>query len=212
MKDFELTMRLRNNHLKRRRLELGLSPRQIAEQTGVGYQTYLDLEGLRMSPLSKLGGWLPSAEKIAEFHGVGPEELWPEAVLSVVQPVVTREIDAGDFRELMFDDGADVDPERLLMDRELAEGVQEAIDELPPRQREVIRRRMMGYTLEEAGIGLPVTIVRHGRKDVALDNDTVSRERARGLEFSALQRLSKNQLLDEVWSGEMPARRPRMKT
>jgi transcriptional regulator with XRE-family HTH domain len=207
VRDLELTMRLRNNHIKRRRLELGLSTRQLAEQAGIGYPTYLDLEGLRASPLSRFGGWTPSAKKLAEFHGVGPAVLWPDAVLLVVQPVVTREIDAEEFLALMFDDGVVTDPERLLMARETEECLRRAIEDLPTRQQEVLSRRMEGATLEEAAVGLPVTKLSGNRTRMTLTRGTVSGSRARSIETDAYCGLRNNQLLNEARTGKRPAKR-----
>ena len=47
-KPFELTMRLRNNLLKSRRLALGLSCAALSEKAGVPMGTYCNLESLRV--------------------------------------------------------------------------------------------------------------------------------------------------------------------
>lgn len=51
MKELELTLRVRNNRLKQRRLSLGLTTHAIAEAAGVSYSAYIDMENMKSSPL-----------------------------------------------------------------------------------------------------------------------------------------------------------------
>ena len=101
MKDFELTMRIRNNRLKERRLAMGLSAPAFAEQAGVSYTAYIQLEGLKLHPMRlrrpwREGGleWRPVALKVAEFHRVLPEELWPDAILAVQKSEVVAKVES----------------------------------------------------------------------------------------------------------------------
>jgi RNA polymerase sigma factor (sigma-70 family) len=95
MRHFELQLRIRNNRLKQRRLELGLTPAGLAERAGLGYGLYLEYENLRRSPLRKQDlEWRPSALKLASFFGATPSELWPEAILAVQKHTLTTRVDA----------------------------------------------------------------------------------------------------------------------
>jgi transcriptional regulator with XRE-family HTH domain len=147
MRDLELTLRVRNNRLKQRRLELGLSPRELAEQIGMNYQGYLDYEGLRASPLGP-SGWKPTAVQIAEFHGVSPHELWPERILKIVCPTVTQTLDARDLHQLTgFPEVAD--PEQLLLERERTRVFDETLATIPARKQLILRRWSEGDTFTE---------------------------------------------------------------
>lgn len=147
MKDFELTMRLRNNHLKRRRLELGLSARQISEKIGCGYGEYLRLEGLTASPVGSRG-WRPIARAIADFHGVSCETLWPDAVLSVRSPTVSREIDGPEICLLAEHQR---NPEEVIMIAESSGLAMATLEWLTPREREVVTGVLDGETFKEIG-------------------------------------------------------------
>jgi DNA-binding XRE family transcriptional regulator len=78
MKEFELTLRLKNNLIKQRRVARGLTTTAAAEQAGVSYVNWINYEGLKLSPLhSKRGGWKTSATLIAKFFGCLEEDLFP---------------------------------------------------------------------------------------------------------------------------------------
>jgi RNA polymerase sigma factor (sigma-70 family) len=176
VREIELEMRLRNNRLKQRRRELCLSGPQIAEQIGICYGVYIALESMRRSPLGKTGEWRPVAMQIAKFHGASCEELWPDSVLSVTNPVVRREIDARDMLALL--DPESHDPERLLAQKEDAEGISRALDNLSARESDIIVGRFYdGLTYEQVGARL------HGR---------ISGERVRQIERNALRKLQRN--------------------
>ncbi|MDD5358625.1 MAG: sigma factor-like helix-turn-helix DNA-binding protein [Candidatus Nanoarchaeia archaeon] len=157
MRDFEVTIRLRNNHLKRRRLELGMISKEFAEAIRIAPGTYAALETMHDSPLTKYGQWRPVAQRIADYHGVPCEELWPEVVLAVERSVITREIDGAALRLLAEPPS---DPEQLLMAKE-AQQDESMIDDLvvgmPERQRQALVLHLEGNTLEEIGARFGVT-------------------------------------------------------
>ena len=143
MKDFELTLRLKNNQLKSRRLAKGLTVRQVAEQVGISYVLYLEYEGLRKSPLrSRVGKWRASAEAVAKFYGCTPEELWPWAILAVQLPELVVEVDG---EKLLGAVGlapeALPSPEEEVSGKEQSRALKQALSILPPIEAEVIRLR-----------------------------------------------------------------------
>jgi transcriptional regulator with XRE-family HTH domain len=100
VKELELTVRVRNNRLKQRRDELGLSQKQMADVVGIHHQQYGGLECMRLSPI-KDGEWTEPAVKLAEYHGVSIDELFPGAVLEVAQTTAVRKLDGGDVAALL---------------------------------------------------------------------------------------------------------------
>jgi len=193
--DIHLTIRARNNCLRARRLKAGLTPREIGEKSGVGYETYLRLEGLKASPIARLRvckiphcsrpicpaswlckdhsglkeladeyspklGWSSAAEKLAKFHNCTPVDLWPDAVLSIVNPVVEIEIDGEKLKRLtkgILSPG----PDHEIEARENKHELITAIKSLTPRQEEVLVERFIeNKTLKQAGEALEISASR----------------------------------------------------
>jgi len=167
VKDFDVTVKLRNNHLVERREALGLSAPQLAVALGIGYGQYLDLENMQASPMSKRyrGEMRPSAQRICDFFGVLPEELWPEQVLKVRRSVLRRKLDYGQMALMASDD---MRARRLLPDAavekmEAVRDVQIAVARiLDPKDRSVIKERFgldggEWHTLHEIGEKMGVT-------------------------------------------------------
>ena len=182
MKEIELTVRVRNNRLKERRLELGMNQAEFAAAAQVSLTAYRELEALRRSPLLQgdhCWRWRDIALQLARFHCVEPEELFPPAVLGIKTPVASRRINGDDIFPLLS-----AHQERLLEgpeaehDRaELHVALQGALGRLPPRDARVLRLRYgledgEERTLEEVGVVLDVT-----------------QERIRQIEARALSRL-----------------------
>lgn len=148
MKDFELSIRLRNNRLKERRTQLGKKTRELAEAIGVSYETYIAFENLRIAPFGRLTertgevAWRPSALKIARFYGVNPEELWPNVIMRVVKPEVVTKVDAQ--RVLALAKEAAVIPElpgpdELYEQQEMREQLNIVLTHLTDREVEVVQ-------------------------------------------------------------------------
>src|SRR3990167_9503791 len=91
--ELELTLRVRNNRLKQRREELGMTQAELAIAIGVNRSVYRKLEAMRSTPRIWVSGcwcWREIALQLARFHCVEPDELFPPAVLAVETPVVSR--------------------------------------------------------------------------------------------------------------------------
>lgn len=191
--EFELTLRLRNNLLKRRRRELGLKPRELAERIGISYGLYLQYEGLKESPLrsgKRRGGspWRPSALTIAEFYCCSPTELWPTAILSVTTPEVVREIEAKKLMAAMGVQPAELpSPEECVGHAEMVAAVERMLGKLRPREAKVMRLR---FGLGSDGDD-PMKLSEIG-KHICLERDpgyAVSTERVRQIERKALGKM-----------------------
>ena len=182
--DFDLTLRLRNNHLLAWREKMGLTQIQAATYTGIRRDEWAAFENLRRSPVHlRWGGWNKDALKISEALGVSPEKLWPDAVQAVRQPVVRRQLDGPEAMAF----AAVVGPRAALLPgpEEVAETnlMHRAFDKamttcLTPRERIVLTMRwgLDGQgerDLEETGTVIGVT-----------------RERCRQIELKALRKLN----------------------
>ena len=190
MRDFELQLRIRNNRLKSRRLGLGLSAPKMAVRIGVSYGVYLDLEGLKSSPLRGSGfaqrgprEWTNSALKIANFFCVLPEDLWPDAVLAVQKSTVTTTVDA---EALLLSAGAAAplelpSPSDRAEGEELSAAILESFADarLTPREEMVVRKRF--------GIGEKSD---HTYEEIIPSmGGSLSRERVRQVELRALRKI-----------------------
>jgi hypothetical protein len=191
--EFELTLRLRNNPLKRRRRVLGIKPRELAERIGISYGLYLQYEGLKMSPLSSGKSsseslWRPSALAIAEFYCCSPTELWPTAILSVTTPEVVREMEAKKLMAAMSVTPAELpSPEECVDHAEMLATLESMLGKLEPREAKVLRLRF--------GIGPdgaePMGLSEIG-KHISLERrpgHAVSGERVRQIELRGLRKL-----------------------
>lgn len=97
--EFAVTIKLHNNLLRERRQALGLRPRQLAGAAGVSYYAYLGLENLHASPYLKNGKFRDAAIKLAGFHKVFVEDLFPESICEVVKPTAELKISARSVRQ-----------------------------------------------------------------------------------------------------------------
>ncbi|MBW2672369.1 MAG: helix-turn-helix domain-containing protein [Deltaproteobacteria bacterium] len=193
VKDFELSLRLRNNHLKSRRLKLNLTQRQLAQRIGVTTGAYGGFESLRVSPLNnhlkkETIAWKPSAQKIAKFYGCDAAELWPGAVLAVTVPEIITEVGAEQLLPpaavaALLPEPA-TSPEDEVQSSQAADAVRKALDLLPKEHAEVLRRRF--------GIGNadgPMELAEVGRALPKANGHPRSRERIRQMEARALRYL-----------------------
>jgi RNA polymerase sigma factor (sigma-70 family) len=117
-----------------------MSQRVLAEAIGMRHAQYNAYETMRQPPLGKEGDWLPTARKIANFHGVEPEYLWPGVVIGIEQTVFTREVSED---EAMLMGGAPrpaLGPgERMEYDETLGQ-IEEVLHELPEREADMLAR------------------------------------------------------------------------
>lgn len=193
MKEFELTLKLRNNLLKKRRLALGLKPRELAEAAGIGYQTYLRYENLKDGPLRKDGTWKRSAIDLSTFHKTTPDDLWPDALLAVRQSELVAELAAEEAFALSgYAQSIELPatPEELFLEKEKNQVVGEALATLHPRVQQVLLRRIVDeQTLREAGEDL---LPAYGSRP-----HSISGERVRDLQNKGLSALENTRWMDD---------------
>jgi RNA polymerase sigma factor (sigma-70 family) len=123
------------------REDLGLNQRQFAELFGTHTNYYNQWETLRVSPVRADGEWAAMAIRLAEFHGVTPEWLFPDAVQSVKSNSATRELDTHEIVQLVSPERLMLPPSDRLHEAEAREGIRSLLDVLPPRERQILKWR-----------------------------------------------------------------------
>jgi len=180
VKELELTIRVKNNLIKQRRENAGLSQIQVAKGAGVSVSAIQGFELMHLSPIhQRWGGWTATARKLATFFEVEPETLFPEGVLAVVQPVAVRTVDARDVKQIVssYQERVLRGPESELTRRELRAEVADLIGTLKEREQRVLAMR---FGLTDG--------TDHTCEEVA-EEFGVTRERIRQIEAKALRKL-----------------------
>jgi RNA polymerase sigma factor (sigma-70 family) len=187
VKTFELTLQLRNNRLKARREQLGLGLVEFAKRARVAVDSYSRLERMIDSPIGRgsgfggVVGWRKVALRLAEFHAVPIDELFPDAVIAIQKSLAVLQVDGEELQRLSLDEveqlPAEVgDPEAKLLERERFNLIRASIDQnLKPRSRRIIRQRFYA--------DVPL-------RDIA-ERQSCSVERIRQLEAEALRELGR---------------------
>jgi len=166
MKELELTLTIRNNRLKARRLQLGLSQAALCKKVGIGQSRYGSLESLKRSPLVQIiGSWskykkatgddlVPCKDAVAlcKFYNVSFDELFPIATINVGKTKHVKEVDVNEllslpksFAPLLLTSNQEKSlksPEEILSDKEEAEAVIAAMNVLTPREKRVLSYRV----------------------------------------------------------------------
>jgi transcriptional regulator with XRE-family HTH domain len=152
MKQLRVNVQIKNNLLLERRERLGLTQIELALAANVEKAHYAQYETLRRKPLEKIWvgdceayDWRDDALKIAEFYEVDPEELWPDAVIRIDKPIVSRRMDAEQLFMLtetgqsvaLLPEGA----ESKVAKDELARKIRDTLKSLTPREEKVILTR-----------------------------------------------------------------------
>lgn len=150
--DFDVTVKLRNNHLVAFRESFGWSIKDFAEKCGMSYGTYWTLEAMVDSPVASKGGWKPSALKIAKFMNTDPEAIWPNVILKVrnsrVNLKVCSEQISAAFPQLFNENLLPPHPEEYIAAQDLEDLVRTAVMALETSERQAI---VLLYGLDGGG-------------------------------------------------------------
>lgn len=171
-----------NNELRKRRLSLGLSQKELSQASGVTITAVGNLETFRRMPSEK------EATQICrvldtDISTVFPEWLKlfkPKRTTVVTEHLVTEvQLTSGILNQYLLEDGQDqIDKvEEDIMNEELKEVIKRQLSSLTPRESKILTMRFgldgsNPKTLEEVGNQFGVT-----------------RERIRGIESKAIRRL-----------------------
>lgn len=179
MKELSVEVRVRNNLIRQRREELGLSQVQLAEKAGVSIFSYGALERMTRLPRTASGEWTRSARLLASFFNVRPGDLFPSTICDFGMPVMTRLVDSDEFVQLGQAHLPPVEPPGSELEHEqLRERIGEALATLSDREANLVRRR---YGIDTVQDGATL-------EELAQDNG-VSRERVRQIIYKALNKL-----------------------
>lgn len=182
MKDFRAKVKIYNNRLVQRRLDLGMTQQQLADAAMVPLGSYQALETMRLVPVDgRNGGPSHNAKRLMSFYDCGFEDLFPESIFKVVSTEICRDFNIDEISGLMAADGSaylPATPDEIYDERATAEALRDSLDTLSPREQQIISLRFFeDKTLEDAGSAL---------------DPPVLRERARQIEAKALRKLRHN--------------------
>lgn len=177
MKELEITVKVRNNRLKQRRLELGLTQIELAEAAGVHVNTYIRMEN--MNPKQALidtrhgcWKWAVNVLRLAEFFDVEPGELFPKAVIEMGVTKAIRKFDGEEMGTLIPETktkllSESMNPEEMILHKEELITINDIVEKKLTSQMKRVWQYVCleNFTLEE-------TAQKMG----------ISRERARQLE------------------------------
>jgi len=141
VKDFRVTINIRNNQLCERRERLGYSQQQMADAIGVHQSEYSRYESLLEKPLHRYTGRLrKAARKIVDYFGESPEVLWSEEIRAVKNNTLVKKFSGEQARDLVgaYTVRTALPPDRALEDQEFRQ-----------RLRHVLQTRL---TPQEAGL------------------------------------------------------------
>lgn len=139
MKEFEVSIRVRNNLLKQRRVELGLSQAGLCRATGMRPSEYSALETMKVSPLNAFGEWRPIAITLASFYGLPLENLWPKTVRALRSAQLTQRVTSAELFDLVGSRALPADEAMSFCETKAL--LASAVEKLRPRVRAVLSER-----------------------------------------------------------------------
>ena len=147
MKDYEITVKIRNNYLLTAMRQAGVpNGFALVRATGVGANHVYGYLSLTDAPLHKITGeWKPSIKKIAAFLNRNPIELFPsqhiDAVLEKSKASFTASLE--DLPRLINEGLIQIPemPDAAVEREEMAADIHMGLETLNPRDREIIERR-----------------------------------------------------------------------
>lgn len=145
--EIRLQIKARNNRLIKLREDLGWSVQQAAEKIGISPGVLYTLESFKEGPLrqryrwetDEMGDtmrWRDVAIKIADFHGVSLDYIWPEAVRYLKARAATVVISAN--QAMVWDRWKDGKPGEIEANRDV---VMHALGCLDEREKRVVESR-----------------------------------------------------------------------
>ena len=185
--DFDVTIRLRNNHLVAFREAMGWSTHEFADKIGISYYVYIEYESMRRRPIHTLSGhWKDTAKQVASFMGVSPDEVWPEVIRRVQTNTATIKMDGEQALALAgFSCNQLPSPEEAVFEKEMKTATDAALQRLTLREQKIIKNRFGIDT--DAG---PMTYDECAAKDAKfLYASRKTRERMRQIERKAFRKL-----------------------
>jgi len=173
--DIRLVIRAKNNLLLSCIEERGFATiTAFCRFANIPNQTLNEYICMRGSPRMKNGSWRKTALDIAEALGVAPEDLW-----SAEQQTMTKSVKIAEVVMSMAEYGrrlAASNPERQIEARQYRDLIASAVDQLSPRERQIVRRRF-GLETGEAESYLAIG------KDFGVSGERVKQLERRALRY-----------------------------
>lgn len=180
MQEYRVDIKVRNNLILSKIEELGFSsPLSFCQACNIPYPSLLNILNMKRSIYTSAGEIRPFVKKLCDFFKCLPEELFTanqaeaclkdnKRTMQVNEAEVKFMLEQGNNQKLLEDD---------YMQNQVAEGINQALNKLLPREKMVLEMRMGlngndVQTLEEIGKKMDI-----------------SRERVRGIEAHALRKL-----------------------
>jgi RNA polymerase sigma factor (sigma-70 family) len=179
MKNIRVTVKVQNANILRRMNAMGIvTVAELSRNIGVRQSLLGEIINMKVSARGARGEWLMSAMKLATFFKCLPEDLFSQQQewKGLVKNTASRDVSEDEVR-LLMDGGRPTTPEQNLLLEEGSHIIEELVETLHPRQRDVLKKRFglageKEFTLEELALEYGVT-----------------RERIRQLELQALRNL-----------------------
>lgn len=185
IKDYEITVKIRNNHLLRAIRNAGYkNMNQFCKACNISPAQVQAYAGLKMSPLRIYDNgrevWRQSILDIADALYTVPENLFPIQHIRKCLPKnqTTIETSIADIEFLL--EQRDLTTEKLVESSELRLKVRHAISTLTPREQDIINRKFFSNETN-AKVG----------KNARLDGEDLSVERVRQIEARAVRRIGR---------------------
>lgn len=180
MKDYEITVKVRNNYLLTAMRRAGYwTAADLSRATGVSQTTIGNYLNLAEPATTRTGRFRQTVETIAEHLRMLPEDLFPPRHIeqALARNRASFEASLDDIPLLASQMDAPLLPDGQIEQREMAEAVTDALASLPDRHAQVLRAR---YGLDGDA---PKTYEAIGKE---MD---ITRERVRQIELRGLRKL-----------------------
>jgi len=176
IKDFDIKVQVRNNHLLERRKRAGHSRASLCREANLCESLYGRLEACKLEPITQAREWRKIALDLSDFYGVLPDELFPASIMMIKDPEGSAKMGAREVSQWMSLENPQDEMERLTEGRIFSNQLLEKAN-LTERERILI----------ECRFGL------NGRQPETLEGlmpeFKVSRERVRQIEKKVLRKL-----------------------
>jgi len=176
IKDFDIKVQVRNNHLLERRKKAGHSRASLCREANLCKSLYGRLEACKIEPITQAREWRKIARDLAIFYSVSPDELFPAAIIMIKNPEAAAKMSAREVSQWMSLENPYDKMERLTEGRIFSN---QLLDKANLTERERI--------LIECRYGL------NGRRPETLEELVpefkVSRERVRQIEKKVIRKL-----------------------
>ena len=184
MNEYRIDIKVRNNLLMTAIENAGYkNVAEFSRASGVSQSDIGEFLNLKKAPITQEGKLCLPAQKIADFLGLLPEDLWTQEQMQLALPtnrshfnmshkemMLTLSRNTGELLE-------DVDLNKQMENKDIERVVGELLDGLTPRESKVLRLRF--------GIGIPHE---YTLEEIAQKFD-VTRERVRQIEAHAIRKL-----------------------